>query len=151
MKALGLVFAAFVACAASEARAQLVTAGALVDQCKAPLARPDAPLDRMICLAYITAVADELSSQLQMCTPPGTTVGELRDVFLGWCAAQPDKRSMRTVVAASAVHAALLSAFPCKKKASTRDLEPQPKLLRISNDDHATMVAVEERVSRQQL
>lgn len=76
--------------------------------------------DEAICTAYITGVADVVSTGQStktlpplVCTPDGTTIDKYKDAVVAYLKANPDDRSL---AASGQVIGALSEAFPCKTR-----------------------------------
>jgi len=103
---MGIVLSASLGLAA-ESRPTLVNGKELLHQCNS---------DRGICLGYIAAVADVMSSigaihGYVACVPADVTIKEHTRAVLKWMEAHPDDLSF---TAHSIVAEALSEAFPCK-------------------------------------
>jgi hypothetical protein len=79
----------------------------LYQQCTAASGSPQ----NVFCGGYVTAVSDSLESQRLVCTPKGTTAGQIKDVIVNYLRDHPAETHHTT--AYSLAELALMAAFPC--------------------------------------
>ncbi|MDF8332581.1 Rap1a/Tai family immunity protein [Novosphingobium cyanobacteriorum] len=117
---LGMVAAALLACAATPARAEWMSAGQLADLCASTV-----PTDRGLCLSYVMGVLDGGRwRDPALKTPDDQTGGQVRDVVVRHLVAHPEGRDQP---ARLAVQAAVAEAWPALQARPAAKAPAKPK------------------------